>query len=76
MMGGGVSINDRATGTVHRPELRQRNRGGPRPEAERRRRGPSAVYDFAHVRSDVQWIGLTSGVSLVVVLLFWVALRA
>ena len=76
IMGGGVSVNvPQGGGGVRRPELRRRNRGGPRPLAERAARGPKVVHDFRYVRGDLHWIAITSGISVVTVLVAWAALR-
>ncbi len=76
IMGGGVSVNiPQGGGAVRRPELRRRNRGGPRPESKRAARNLRVVHDFRYVRGDLHWIALTSGISLVTVLLAWAALR-
>jgi acyl-coenzyme A thioesterase PaaI-like protein len=65
-MGGGTSVDLSRAGTraVQRPDVRRRNRGGPRPEAERIARGPKVVHDFRYVRADLQWIAITSAASL------------
>lgn len=76
IMGGGVSVNvPQGGGAVRRPELRRRNRGGPRPESKRTARTLRVAHDFRYVRGDLQWIALTSGISLATVLVAWVALR-
>ena len=77
IMGGGVNIDVSRPGRIRRPDLGQRNRGGPRPESERRAaRGPAVVHDFRYVRSDLQWIALTSAASLGLVAVLWAVLRA
>ena len=78
IMGGGVSVDvSRATARpVRRPDAQRRNRGGPRPESERKARGPKVVYDFRYVHADLQWIALTSVASVGAVLIAWLALRA
>ena len=73
----GGSVNIDVSRRVRRPDVRQRNRGGPRPEAERRAgRRLAVVHDFRYVRSDLQWIALTSAASLGLVAILWVILRA
>ena len=77
IMGGGISVDVSrgAGGAIRRPELRRRNRGGPRPESERAARA-KVVYDFRYVRADLRWIALTSAASVATVTLAWVVLRA
>ena len=78
IMGGRVSVDLSRAGTraVQRPDVRRRNRGGPRPEAERIARGPKVVHDFRYVRADLQWIAITSAASISAVIVAWLALRA
>lgn len=71
---GGGNISVRTTPAVQRPQ--QRNRGGPRPESQRRRaRGATVVHDFRYVGADLRWIAMTTGVSVALVLILWGAIR-
>ena len=62
-----------------RGTLRQRNRGGPRSEAERERgsalRARAVSYDFRYIGSDLRWILGTTGASVAAVLVLWAILR-
>ena len=77
ILGGGAA--QVTAGGVGRSTLRQRNRGGPRSEAERERGGAlrarAVAYDFRYVGSDLRWILGTTGASVAAVIALWAILR-
>ena len=68
------------SGNITMPQTRlpsERPRGGPRgrPRSDRRARVAAAMHDFRYVGADLRWIGLTTGVSVALVLALWAATR-
>ena len=53
-----------------------RARGGPREGVDRHiTRRIAALHDFRYVGADLRWVGLTSAISVGVILLLWAMLR-
>ena len=68
------------SGNITVPQSRlpsERARGGPRgrPRSDRRARVAAAMHDFRYVGADLRWIGLTTVVSVALVLALWAATR-
>ena len=68
------------SGNIAVPQPRlpsERARGGPRerPRSDRRARVAAAMHDFRYVGADLRWIGLTTVVSVALVLALWAATR-
>ena len=68
------------SGNIAVPQPRlpsERARGGPRerPRSDRRSRVAAAMHDFRYVGADLRWIGLTTVVSVALVLALWAATR-
>ena len=62
--------------TVGQPRLAaERPRGGPRGRSDRRARAAAALHDFRYVGADLRWIGLTTVVSVALVLVLWAVTR-
>ena len=58
------------------PRAAVRARGGPREGVDRHiTRRIAALHDFRYVRADLRWVGLTSAISVGVILLLWAMLR-
>ena len=68
------------SGNIAVPQSRtpaDRPRGGPRGRgrSDRRARVAAAMHDFRYVGADLRWIGLTTVVSVALVLALWAATR-
>ena len=68
-------------GPVLRPTA-ARSRGGPREAAgsqqhlnrrDRRTRARAAMHDFGYIPRDLRWVGITTGLSVALVLALWAA---
>ena len=58
------------------PRAAVRARGGPRQGVDRHiTRRLAAQHDFRYVNADLRWVGLTTALSVAVILLLWALLR-
>ncbi len=72
----GASVFGAGNITVQHPRMPvERPRGGPQGRTDRRARAAAAMHDFRYVGADLRWIGLTTVVSVALVLTLWAVTR-
>ena len=72
----GASVFGAGNITIQHPRMPvERPRGGPQGRTDRRARAAAAMHDFRYVGADLRWIGLTTVLSVALVLALWAATR-
>ena len=72
----GASVFGAGNITIQHPRMpAERPRGGPQGRTDRRARAAAAMHDFRYVGADLRWIGLTTVLSVALVLTLWAVTR-
>ena len=72
----GASVFGAGNITIQHPRMPvERPRGGPQGRTDRRARAAAAMHDFRYVGADLRWIGLTTVLSVALVLTLWAVTR-